>query len=148
MRINQQALVAYSTEQMFALVMDVESYPKFLPYCTGAEILRQDNDLVEARLDLSRGPVHQNFATRNRFKRAESIELELLDGPFSKLSGLWKFTKVSDAGSRIALQLDFELRGPLKYIVTPLVSDLANRMLQSMITRADQIYARGTGHVG
>lgn len=147
MRINQQALVAHSAQQMFSLVMDVESYPEFLPYCTGAEILRREEGIVEARLDLSRGPVSQSFSTRNSFKQNESIELELIEGPFSRLSGLWKFTRVSDAGSRIALQLDFQLRGPLKFIVTPLVSEVANRMLQSMITRADKIYAGGAGNV-
>lgn len=143
MQINQQALVSHSAEQMYSLVMDIESYPEFLPYCSGAEILREDTGLVEARLHLSRGPVSQSFATRNRFKSAESIELELLDGPFSKLEGLWKFTKMGDHGSRIALRLDFEIRGPLKFIVTPLVSEVANRMLQSMIKRADKIYAAG-----
>lgn len=147
MRINQQALVAHSAEQMFALVMDVESYPAFLPYCTGAQILRRDDGLVEARLDLARGPIHQSFSTRNRFQQGERIELELLDGPFSKLSGLWKFTRVSDTGCRVALQMDFELRGPLKYIVTPLISDLANRMLQSMIKRADEVYVTGASNV-
>jgi len=147
MRINQQALVAHSVQQMFSLVMDVESYPEFLPYCTAAEILRQDEGVVEARLDLSRGPVSQSFATRNRFQPDEFIELELLEGPFSRLSGLWKFTRVSDAGSRIALQLDFELRGPLKFIVTPLLSEVANRMLQSMIRRAAKIYVGGAGDV-
>ena len=146
MLISQQALLSYSCDQMFDLVIDVERYPEFLPYCNGAEILRREEDFVEARLNLARGPVHQSFATRNRFVAGQRIELELLEGPFSRLSGLWSFDPVGQSGCRVRLQLDFELRGPLKYLVTPLVTEVANRMLQSMIKRAEQIYPRGAGN--
>ena len=146
MRISQQALVVHTQQQMFDLVMDVQRYPEFLPYCRGAEILNRQENTVEARLHLSRGLVHQSFATRNRAFPHRLIEMELLEGPFSRLSGRWEFQDVGGAGCRIRLQLEFELRGPLKLIVTPLVTEVASHMLQSMVQRADRLYANGVGN--
>ncbi|MCO1589741.1 type II toxin-antitoxin system toxin RatA, partial [Escherichia coli] len=38
-QISRTALVPYSAEQMYQLVNDVQSYPQFLPGCTGSRIL-------------------------------------------------------------------------------------------------------------
>jgi ribosome-associated toxin RatA of RatAB toxin-antitoxin module len=73
--INRSALLAYSAHQLFDLVRDVESYPAYMDGCVGAQILRAEEHLLEARLDLARGAIRQSFSTRNRMLAPREITL-------------------------------------------------------------------------
>ncbi len=139
-RVSRESLVDYQCDQMFDLVMDVERYPEFLRYCVGAKILQQSQNQVEARLDLARGPIHQSFTTRNTIEPNRRIDLALVEGPFKKFSGQWLFEELT-GGCRIKLRMEFELKGmALKFLVAPLISEVANQMLDAMVRRARSIY--------
>ena len=83
--INRSALLPYRARQLFDLVNDIESYPRYMDGCVGAQVLNREEGLVEARLDLSKGGVSQSFTTRNRMVDAQHISLELVEGPFDQL---------------------------------------------------------------
>ena len=51
-QVTRRARVPYSAEQMFTLVNDVESYPKFLHWCRGARIVSSaDEEIVAEEAD-------------------------------------------------------------------------------------------------
>ena len=106
--VNRSALVPYTTREMFALVDDVESYPEFLPWCNDAEVHRRDENSVEATLELHKGSMSKHFTTRNHRHEFESIDIELIGGPFRHLSGGWRFTPLGEQGCKVTLKLDFE----------------------------------------
>ena len=64
--VQKSALVKYSAQQMFDLVNDIESYPQFLPWCSGSRIIKRVDDIVEAELQISKGGFKKAFSTRNR----------------------------------------------------------------------------------
>ena len=53
--INRSALLPYRAQQLFDLVNDIESYPRYMEGCVGAQVLRREEGFVEARLNLSKG---------------------------------------------------------------------------------------------
>ena len=63
--IRRSALVKYSPMQMFDLVNEIEAYPKRFSWCSGAEVLERQGDVLVARLDLKFAGFHQSFTTRN-----------------------------------------------------------------------------------
>ena len=69
--LDRTALLPYSAEQMYDLVCDIESYPKFLPWCDSIEILKDDtkNNLIEAKLNVKKGVIETSFSTRNKLKK-------------------------------------------------------------------------------
>src|SRR5258708_35839048 len=90
--IHRSALVPYSAREMFELVADIPSYPKFLPWCAAARVLsREAEDAVIASIDIDYHGVHKTFTTRNLLQRDKAMEIRLLDGPFSFLQGFWNF---------------------------------------------------------
>lgn len=111
--VNRSALVPYSADRMFALVNDVDAYPEFLPYCTAATINSREGNVVVACLELTRGQISKSFTTRNTLSPPESIELELVDGPFRHLAGRWAFTPVGNAGCKVELTLEFAFKSIL-----------------------------------
>ena len=93
---------------MFVLVDDVQAYPDFLPWCNDAEVHSRSDDVVEATLELHKGSVSKHFTTRNHRVPFETIDIELVGGPFRHLSGGWQFESLGDKGCKVSLDLDFE----------------------------------------
>jgi ribosome-associated toxin RatA of RatAB toxin-antitoxin module len=140
-RINRSAIVPYSPEQMFALVEDVESYPSFLPWCHDATIERQNEDEVEATLEIRRGGIGKTFRTRNSLKPPDAITLELMEGPFRSLGGAWTFRALGHDGCRVSLQLAFEFESRLTDLLLGAVfEEICNSLVDAFTRRAHEIY--------
>jgi len=139
--IERSALVMFSAEQMFDLVNDVASYPQFLPGCRNAEVLFQDAQTLEARLDLTRAGISQSFVTRNQLQRPQRMTLELVDGPFSEFAGEWQFVPLSDEACKVVFSLRFGVQNRLLGAAAgKLFSGIANQMVDAMCQRAQQVY--------
>ncbi len=140
--VRRLAFVPFSAEQMFDLVNDVASYPKFLPWCAGSEILMREPERMRARLRLKKGPLDASFTTDNRLEPGRSITLSLVDGPFSRLHGQWHF-EPADGGSMVRLEMEFEFSGKLlgKVFATAF-RPIADSLVEAFKTRAYAVYGR------
>ena len=138
-QISRTALVPYSAEQMYQLVNDVQSYPQFLPGCTGSRILESTPGQMTAAVDVSKAGISKTFTTRNQLTSNQSILMSLVDGPFKKLIGGWKFTPLSQDACRIEFHLDFEFTNKLIELAFGRVfKELAANMVQAFTVRAKE----------
>jgi len=145
--VKKSVLLWYSPREMYALVTDVSSYPQFLPWCERAEVVAPHDDGVTARLHLSYLGVRQAFTTRNTHSADESVVLELVDGPFSALTGTWRFVPVpvNDGPLAAACKIEFDLRysfagGALEVLISPVFDRVANTFVDSFVKRAEQVH--------
>lgn len=140
-KVDRSALVLHSDREMFDLVNDVRRYPEFLPWCTGAEVLSQSDEEMVARVDVAKGGFKYSFTTRNRLEVPQTIRMELVDGPFSALSGSWIFTALSDEACKVNLVLDFDFAGKLAGLAMGKVfSQIAVAMVDAFCSQADRRY--------
>lgn len=141
--VNRSALVPYSASQMYELVNNVNDYPSFLPWCAGAEILEVMEDGVKARIDISKGVLEKSFSTRNVCKQDREITMQLIEGPFSQLSGRWKFEPIGDEGCRISLHMKFDFSNALARVTMGTVfNSITNRMVDAFVERAETVYGQ------
>ena len=112
-RIDRSALIARPVEQVFDLINEVEAYPRLFDWCRSASVVDRSADQLTARLAIEYAGFHSAFTTRNLIERPSSIELCLLEGPFSRLRGRWSLQALGDSGCRVDLMLDFEFAGRL-----------------------------------
>lgn len=140
--VSRSALVPYAAGQMFALVADIEKYPGFLPWCRKACVRAPGEDTVEASLEIGRGPIRKTFTTRNVMTRDTRIDIGLVDGPFKRLQGCWKFIALDGgAGCRIVLDLEYELSNALlRRTLGPLFNEITNSMVDAFCRRAHELY--------
>ena len=137
--IERSALLAHPVEQVFDLVADIERYPEFLKGCVGADILKRDDDEVTATLRLSRAGISHGFTTQNRMQRPHSIDLALVDGPFSHFAGHWSFLALGDDACKTTLQLHFELASGIASVAAGKLFDkVALDLVDAIVTRAGQ----------
>lgn len=140
-RMSRSALVPYTAEQMYQVVNDTQDYPSFVPWCDQSEYQMLGNQEKQATLHFSRGAIKTSFTTRNTLSEGESIAMELVDGPFRKLHGVWRFTEIEDLGSRVELSLEFELSNPvLKLALESFFNQICDRLVSSFVERAEQVY--------
>ncbi len=139
--IQRSALVPYTAEEMFALVSDIESYPRFLPWCSGTRVLSRDSDEVRASIEFSVSGLTRSFTTRNRFQVNKIIEMHLMDGPFSRLDGCWQFERLGEEGSKISLFMEYELESRmLAMVIGTVFNQIANSLVESFHKRAAEVY--------
>ena len=139
--ISRSALVPYSAEQMYALVNNIEDYPNFVPWCSRSTEQQLSATEKQASLYFSRGAIKTSFTTKNTLTPSQKIQLELVDGPFSQLRGYWQFADIDDNGSRVQLDLEFELSNRmLKIALESFFSQICDRLVNSFVQRANEVY--------
>ena len=143
-QVRRSALLRYSAAQVFDLVGDIERYPDFLPWCSDALIVSNDDQGVVAELTIMKGRIREHFTTRNVLTYPNSIELQLVKGPFKRLAGMWRFTALAALGSKVELELDFEMSGSLiQKTIGIIFAHAAGTMVDAFCTRARAVYGAG-----
>ena len=141
MKVSRSALLPYSAEKMFNVVADIRSYPDFLKWCDSTEIISETPEEVVAKLIISYSKLNFSFTTRNLIQKGESITMNLVDGPFSSLTGEWLISSLNDSACKVSLEMDFMFDSK---ITNKLFGGVFERVINDQIDafqkRAEQLY--------
>lgn len=139
--VQNSVLVPYSAAQMFDLVERIEDYPRFLPWCAGAMILKRSAGETLARIDIDFHGVRAHFTTVNRDHPPQRIVIELRDGPFRHLDGTWQFRALAAAASKVELELQYAFAtAVLERLIGPVFSHIAHTLVDAFVRRAEAVY--------
>ena len=114
-------LIECNKEQLVDLVLDIESYPKFVPYCLDAKIYekKEENNLtlIIADLTIGKGPFKATYKSDVRFdKDTDTILVTNIEGPLKHLNNKWIFLE-KDNSTEISFDIDFEIENKFLNIV-------------------------------
>ncbi len=127
---------------MYVLVEDVKEYPSFLPWCKSAELHFKEDAILEASLQFSHSGISKTFRTRNQLRPARQMTLELVDGPFKELTGLWNFRNLGEDGCKVSLEISFEFSNDLlDKALGRYFERICGSLIDSFTVRAGQLYA-------
>jgi len=137
--IKKQAIVFHNKERMFELVDQVEEYPTFLPWCGETKVIVRNKDITRARIDIRFKGIKQSFTTENQKKYPDKMIINLVDGPFKKLEGEWRFIEIDKSSSRIELELNYEFKNfILEKLISPAFTVIANTFIDSFVAKANK----------
>ncbi|CAC9445481.1 hypothetical protein [uncultured Gammaproteobacteria bacterium] len=140
-QISKSAIVAYSCEQMYQLVNQINDYPQFLNWCSSTDILNQTEQEITASVSINKSAFRQTFTTLNTLTPNARIDMQLKDGPFKQLNGAWIFTPLNDNACKISLELEFSFASKLvDMAIAPIFTSISNTQLDAFVERAKQIY--------
>lgn len=143
--VEKSVLIAHSASQMFALVDRVEDYPQFLPWCNRTELKFRDAHKTAATLFINYHSVKSHFTTENEKEEPLWMTIRLVDGPFRRLEGLWRFKPLSDAACKIEFKLNYEFSSRMfEKVIGPVFSHIANTFVDAFVKRASQVYGAAT----
>jgi ribosome-associated toxin RatA of RatAB toxin-antitoxin module len=140
-QIARSAIVEHSALEMYALVEDIEAYPVFLPWCTAAVVHERRPGATKATLTVGAGGLRHSFTTQNDNRPGEAIDMRLVEGPFRRFAGQWRFVPLSPRACRIEFSLRYEFSSrALGRVLAPLFDRIADTMVDAFVRRAAQVY--------
>lgn len=133
----------YSAKQMYDIVNGVDQYQEFLPWCASSQIIEHSETSMKASVLMKKGKLNHSFTTQNELIDGEQIKMSLVNGPFKKLQGEWVFTSLSDQGSKIELNLEYEFSNRMiGLLIGPIFTQIANTLVDAFCQRAHQLYRK------
>ncbi|NIY72923.1 type II toxin-antitoxin system RatA family toxin [Marivivens donghaensis] len=142
---EESKVLPYTAQQMYDLVADVASYPKFLPWTAGARIRsvtdHGDHQIMLADLVVSFKVFRESFGSRvTLWPEKKQIDTAYIDGPFKYLNSVWKFRDV-EGGCEVAFKVDFEFKSRiLQGAAGMFFNEAMSRVVRAFEDRARQLY--------
>ena len=133
-------------EQLVDLVLDIEKYPQFVPFCLGSKIYEKkekgDLLLIIADLTIGKGPFKDTYKSDVKFnKKNDSIYVTNLDGPLKHLENKWHFrenNKITD----VSFDVDFELKNHfLNIVMTKSFQFGLDKIADAFQKRAEELFS-------
>ena len=140
--VKKSVLIWYSPAEMYRLVVDVDAYPQFLPWCDKARVVSHEDNGMVAEIGIAFGGIHQSFTTRNTHVVDQQVTIKLVNGPFSTLEGDWNFIPLGadQRACRVELVLQYGFNSTLGKLISPVFDKIASNMVDAFINRAKQVY--------
>lgn len=131
----------WTCEQLFAIAFDIESYPRFIPWCKSARVLSEDGPLREVENHFGAGPADLAFRTRAVATPAQRLEIASQDGPFRRFSLIWSFTPLESGGCRVRAEYLVDFRsGMLQGLAHLTIREVERRIVRKFRDRAAEVY--------
>jgi coenzyme Q-binding protein COQ10 len=140
-RHEEQTTLAYSAEELFAVVADVKDYPSFVPWCSGAHIQHENEREIVADLMIGFGPFQESFTSQVALDRPRQVLVRAIEGPLEHLTNTWTFTSVADASTHVDFVIDFQFKSHLlDHVASGMFEEAATRMMGAFASRAHLVH--------
>ena len=144
-RASVKRLIKCDKYQLIDLVLDIEKYPTFVPYCIDAKVYEK-NDTIDfvniiADLTIGKGPFKDTYKSDVRFnKKHNSIYVTNIDGPLKHLDNKWKFEDHRE-GTEIYFDVNFEIKNKfLNILMTTSFQYGLDKIADAFQERANQLF--------
>ena len=144
-KASVERLIECKKKDLIDLVLDIEKYPEFVPFCYDAKIYEsreQDSfKLIIADLTIGKGPFKDTYKSNVKFdKRNDSIVVTNIDGPLNHLKNNWYFSD-QDKKTKISFDIDFEIENKfLNILMTKSFQFGLNKIADAFQKRAEALY--------
>ena len=137
----EKRVLPHTREQMFDLVIDIEKYPEFLPWCVATRVRERDGYSSTSDMVIGFKVFRERFTTHVEAQRPGRIDVAYSEGPFKYLNNHWIFEPHGDGECLIDFFVDFEFRSRLfQKAIGAVFNEAVQRMISSFEKQAAVLY--------
>ena len=138
---KQEYIINYSAKDLYNIVLDIENYPEFIPWCSYSKINHKTNKYIIADLQIDYKFYKKTFTSKVEFDSNNLIiNVKYIKGPLKNLKTNWKFKKIKKNITKVFFEIDFEFNNIIHQKIAEMFFNLIeNTMIKSFIKRADKI---------
>ena len=146
-KASVKKLIECEKEQLIDLVLDIEKYPKFVPFCIDAKLYKKKEEgkflLIVADLTIGKGPFKDTYKSDVKYdKKNNSIYVTNLDGPLKRFENIWKFKQEKNI-TEVSFEVDFELKNEFLNILMAKSFQFAlDRIAEAFQKRAEDLFSK------
>ena len=145
-KASVKRLIECEKKDLIELVLDIEKYPEFVPFCFDAKIYenKQDGDLqkIIADLTIGKGPFKDTYKSDVAFnKKTDSINVKNIEGPLNHLTNNWTFSDKNNGITEVTFDIDFEIKN--KFLNSLMVVSFQfglEKIADAFQKRAEELY--------
>lgn len=131
----EERILSYSINSVFDVIIDVGSYPYFLPWCHGSRIYEQKQSDFMADLIIGFGFLRETWTSHVSYQHPTRIDINYIKGPMKYLNCHWTLAP-HPQGSILSFVVDFEFKSPLfEKIAGILFEESVRRMIAAFENR-------------
>ena len=144
-KASVKRLIECKKDQLIDLVLDIEKYPEFVPFCLGSHVYEKNKEdnliLIIADLTIGKGPFKDTYKSDVKFDKENStINVTNIGGPLNHLENNWKFIE-TEGGTKISFDIDFEIENKfLNVLMSKSFEFGLNKIADAFQKRAEDIY--------
>ena len=134
-------VLPFSDKQLYNIIIDVDLYPEFLPWCKSSKVLnRVDDNNFDAKLTVGYKALDENYTSRVKGIYLKKISSKAIAGPFKYLDSLWTFKK-SGNSCEVTFKLNYEFKSfLLGKVMGTLFQKASEKMFEALENRAKTLY--------
>ena len=146
-KASVKKLIECKKEQLIDLVLDIEKYPKFVPFCVDAKVYEKKEKenllLIVADLTIGKGLFKDKYKSDVKYnKKEDSIYVTNLDGPLNHLENKWHFKEENNL-TEISFEIDFELKNDfLNIVMTKSFQFALDKIADAFQKRAEDLFKK------
>ena len=146
-KASVKRLIECNKNQLIDLVLDIEKYPEFVPFCLDAHVYERNNEgdlvLIIADLTIGKGPFKDTYKSDVKFnKKNSSINVTNIGGPLNHLENTWKFMDHKE-GAEISFDIDFEIENKfLNILMTKSFQFGLDKIADAFQKRAKELFGK------
>ena len=146
-KASVKRLIECNKEQLIDLVLDIEKYPQFVPFCLGSKVYKKKKKdellFIIADLTIGKGPFKDTYKSDVKFNMKEdSIYVTNLDGPLKHLENKWQF-KEKNNFTEVSFDVDFELKNHfLNIVMTKSFQFGLDKIADAFQKRAEELFSK------
>ncbi len=138
---TESKILPYTPEQLFDMVIAVDRYPEFLPWCIAARINERKKSEISADVVVGYKMFREKFSSRVLFTQGRRIEVEYLKGPLRHLQNRWTF-EAAPKGCRVDFYVEFDFHSPVfQKLLDQFFDKAISRMVSAFEKRALELYS-------
>ena len=146
-KASVKRLIGCNKDQLIDLVLDIEKYPEFVPFCLGSHVYEKNKEdnliLIIADLTIGKGPFKDTYKSDVKFdKKNSTINVTNIGGPLNHLENNWKFIE-KEVGTEISFDIDFEIENKfLNVLMSKSFEFGLNKIADAFQKRAEELFRK------
>jgi coenzyme Q-binding protein COQ10 len=140
--LNETKMIPYDVNLIHQIIIDIENYPIFLPWCSSATILSKNEKGLSAKLTIAFKSFADSYVSQVSSRKIDNgyeVEAVAISGPFKHLKNVWRIKSLNNH-SEVKFSIDFELKSRiLDMVMGVFFSTVTKKMIAAFENRAKEL---------
>ncbi|MCE2993334.1 MAG: type II toxin-antitoxin system RatA family toxin [Alphaproteobacteria bacterium] len=142
--LNKEYKSQYSIEQLYNMVVDIERYPEFIPWCSSAKIIDEAETIIIADLFITFKSFTESYRSQVTLSPPQDglakIDVKMISGPFKHMDNAWTFES-TESGTVVKFYIDFKFKSfLLEKLIGVFFTSACEKMIDAFEARAKHLY--------
>ena len=141
-KYSDTIVLPFNARQLYEIVIDVETYPEFLPWCLSSRIVKKfDDSNFDAELTVGYKAIDEKYISRIKAEYEKKIISKAISGPFKSLDSSWHFKNIDKKQCRVDFMIEYQFKSFfLDKVMGSLFKKATIKMLDAFELRAKSLH--------